>query len=138
MARDYTGRCLCGAVRYTVKSDALFAGRCYCDDCRRVSGSGHNAVIAFPEEAVSITGRLTEYTTIGGSGQPITRRFCPTCSSRIAGRADVMPGVTMITASSLDDPNLFVSQMSLFTAHATNWDPPPDDTPAFPGLPPRG
>ncbi len=138
MARDYTGRCLCGAVRYTIKSDALFAGRCYCDDCRRVSGSGHNAVIGFPEEAVSITGRLTEYTTIGGSGQPITRRFCPTCSSRIAGRADVMPGVTMITASSLDDPSLFVSQMSVFTAQATSWDPPPADSPAFPGMPPRG
>lgn len=137
MPQTYTGGCLCGAVRYTAMGEPLFSGRCYCNDCRHVSGSGHNAVIGFPDEVVSIRGTLAEYTSVGGSGQPITRRFCPVCSSRVAGRAVVMPGVTMLTASTLDDPSLFVSQMNVFTAHATTWDPPAPDAPAFEGLPPQ-
>jgi hypothetical protein len=138
MAQTLTGGCLCGAVRYRISGDLLFSGKCYCEDCRKTSGTGHNSVVAVPESAVSITGKLTEYTKAGGSGQPITRRFCPTCGSRIAGVAAVMPGVMMITASTLDDPEQFASQMSVFTSRAPSWDRPPADTPAFPEMPPQG
>ena len=55
MAQALTGGCLCGAVRYKVSGDLIFSGRCYCDDCRKTSGTGHNAVFAVPEQAVSIT-----------------------------------------------------------------------------------
>ena len=137
MAQTFTGGCLCGAVRYTIAADALFSGKCYCEECRKLSGSGHNAVYAVPETAVKLTGKLTEYTRPGGSGQPITRRFCPVCGSRVTGSASVMPGVMLVTASSLDDPQQFTSQMSIFTAEAAHWDRPPADSPAFPGMPPQ-
>jgi hypothetical protein len=136
MARTLTGGCLCGAVRYTVSADTIFAGKCYCEDCRKTSGTGHSSVFAVPSPAVSITGKLTEYTKSGGSGQPMTRGFCPTCGSRITGVAAVMPGVTMLTASSLDDPEQFVSQMSIYCSRAPGWDRPPADAPVFPEMPP--
>ena len=63
MAQPLTGGCLCGAVRYKVSGDLIFSGRCYCDDCRKTSGTGHNAVFAVPEQAVSITGKLTDFRT---------------------------------------------------------------------------
>lgn len=137
MAQQMTGGCLCGAVRYTIEGDPLFSGRCYCEDCRKTSGTGHNAVLAVPDNIVSIKGKLTDYTKNGGSGQPITRRFCPTCGSRISGSASVMPGITMITASSLDDPEKFVSQMSVYCSRAPSWDRPPAGTPSFPEMPPQ-
>jgi len=118
MAQTLTGGCLCGAVRYKVTADLIFSGKCYCDDCRKTSGTGHGSVFAVPEQSVSITGKLTAYRKAGGSGQPITRRFCPICGSRIAAIADVMPGVMMVTASTLDDPEKFVSQMSVFASRA--------------------
>jgi hypothetical protein len=93
-------------------------------------------VFAVPEQCVSITGKLTEYQKLGGSGQPITRRFCPVCGSRISATAAVMPGVVMITASSLDDPEKFVAQMSVFASRAPSWDQPPASVPAFPEMPP--
>ena len=136
MAQTLTGGCLCGAVRYKVTGDQIFSGRCYCNDCRKTSGAGHNAVFAVPEQAVTITGKLTDYTKPGGSGQPMTRRFCPVCGSRIAGVGVVMPGMVLITASTLDDPEKFVSQMSVFTSRAPSWDRPPAGTPAFPEMPP--
>ena len=137
MAQTLTGGCLCGAVRYKVSADFIFSGKCYCEDCRKTSGSGHGSVYAVPEQAVSVTGKLTEFTKAGGSGQSITRRFCPVCGSRISSMAAVMPGVMMLTASSLDEPETFVSQMSIFTSRAPSWDRPPSDTPSFAEMPPQ-
>jgi hypothetical protein len=88
------------------------------------------------EQAVSITGKLTDYTKPGGSGQPFTRRFCPVCGSRIAGVGPALPGMVLITASTLDDPEKFVSQMSVFASRAPSWDRPPAGTPSFPEMPP--
>ncbi len=135
--QTYTGGCLCGGVRYTINAEVIFSGKCYCTSCRKSSGSGHNAVFAVPDDTVTITGLLVEYTRLGGSSEPITRRFCPSCGARITGSAVMMPGITLVTASSLDNPELFASQMSVFTAEAPSWDRPPADTPAFPGVPPR-
>ena len=136
MAQTLTGGCLCGAVRYKVTADLIFSGKCYCDDCRKTSGTGHGSVFAVPEQSVSITGKLTSYKKAGGSGQPITRRFCPICGSRISATADVMPGVMMVTASTLDDPEKFVSQMSVYASRAPSWDRPPEGSPAFAEMPP--
>lgn len=137
MAQTLTGGCLCGAVRYTVSADLIFSGKCYCDDCRKTSGSGHGSVYAVPEQSVQVSGQLTEFKKNGGSGQPITRRFCPVCGSKISTTADVMPGVLLITASSLDEPEKFVSQMSVYASRAPSWDRPPADIPAFPEMPPQ-
>jgi hypothetical protein len=132
-----TGGCLCGAVRYTVSGDMIFSGKCYCEDCRKTSGTGHGSVFAVPESAVTVTGKLTEYKKDGGSGQPITRRFCPVCGSKISATAAVMPGVMMVTASTLDDPTKFVHQMSVYASRAPSWDQPPAGVPAFPEMPPQ-
>ena len=82
MAQTLTGGCLCGAVRYKVSADLIFSGKCYCDDCRKTSGLGNGSIYAVPEPSVTITGKLTEFKKSGGSGQPITRRFCPVCAAR--------------------------------------------------------
>ena len=137
MAQTLPGGCLCGAVRYKVTADMIFSGKCYCEDCRKTSSSGHGSVYAVPEQSVSITGKLTEYKKKGGSGQPITRRFCPVCGSRISATPEVMPGVMLITASTLDDPSQFTSQMSIYTSRAPAWDRPPADSPMFPEMPPQ-
>jgi hypothetical protein len=136
MANKLTGGCLCGAVRYEISADAIFTGNCYCEDCRKSGSSGHCSVVAVPDSGLSIEGRLTEFTKNGGSGQPITRRFCPICGSRVAASAVVMPGVTMVTASTLDEPESFVSQISVFASRAPSWDLPPESIPAFPEMPP--
>jgi hypothetical protein len=130
------GGCLCGAVRYEISEDAIFSGKCYCEDCRKTSGTGHSSVVAVPEAGFSISGALTEYKKNGGSGQLMTRRFCPTCGSRVTASADVMPGVVMVVASTLDEPELFKSQMSVFASRAPSWDRPPEGSPVFAEMPP--
>jgi hypothetical protein len=136
MADKITGGCLCGAVRYEITGDLIFSGKCYCNDCRKSSGTGHSSVLAVPDQAIKITGKVTEFKKAGGSGQPITRAFCPVCGSRITSVASVMPNVTMVVAGTLDNPEQFVSQMSVYASRAPSWDQPPAGSVTFPEMPP--
>lgn len=67
-ARLLSGKCLCGAVVYTVPDEFLYAANCHCSNCRRTTGSafkpfagiereklvladGHENLLTFGEEA---------------------------------------------------------------------------------------
>ena len=47
MAMNFTGGCLCGAVRYECTADAIFMGNCHCRDCQKASGGAYEAASAF-------------------------------------------------------------------------------------------
>lgn len=136
MSDPVVGGCLCGAVRYQITTEPMFGGKCYCNDCRKASSTGHAAVMAVPEDGFSVSGALTGYERAGGSGQPITRHFCTTCGSPIYSEPTAMPGVVMVRASTLDKPEGFASQMSVFAASAPSWDRPPEGTVMFDTMPP--
>jgi len=62
-----SGRCQCGAVRYELTGFPLFAGFCYCEDCRRSTGS-HSASLAVLESELNMTGTTRELTVIAVAG----------------------------------------------------------------------
>ncbi len=78
------GGCLCGAVRYSGEAEPVFAGVCHCRDCQKFTGSAFGAMVVVPKEALTIDGALKTFTSLGGSGKPILRHFCPECGSSIA------------------------------------------------------
>lgn len=129
------GGCLCGKVRYELTGQQLFGGFCYCLDCRKQSGS-HSASMAVPEAALSVTGETREYATIGDSGNPVTRVFCPNCGSAIFSKG-ARAGVVMLKAGTLDDPENFKPMASIYVARAPSWDPPRPGLPSFPEMPPQ-
>ena len=62
-----TGSCLCGALRYETTASPLFQGFCQCSDCHKV-GSGKEAAIGLPADALKISGKYTTYSKKGDSG----------------------------------------------------------------------
>lgn len=130
-----TGGCLCGAVRYELTAPMLFGGFCYCVDCRKSSGS-HSASMAVPEAAVQVTGATREFQTQGDSGNMVTRVFCPNCGSPIMSKG-ARPGVVMLKAGSLDDPEQFKPMASIYVTRAPSWDKPREGLPIFDGMPPQ-
>jgi hypothetical protein len=130
-----TGGCLCGAVRYELTAPMLFGGFCYCLDCRKTSGS-HSASMAVPESALKVTGETREFSTTGDSGNPVTRVFCPNCGSGIMSKG-ARPGVVMLKAGTLDDPEQFKPMASIYASRAPSWDPPRDGLPVFLEMPPQ-
>lgn len=129
------GGCLCGAVRYEVGAPMLFGGNCYCLDCRKTSSS-HSASMAVPIAAVNVAGEVREYSSLGGSGNPVTRVFCPVCGTGLFSKG-ARPGVMMVKAGTLDDPEQFKPMASIYVSCAPSWDQPPADLPAFEEMPPQ-
>ena len=120
MAQALTGGCLCGAVHYKVSGDRSSAEGATATIAARRAARGTTRCSQSPSSlcrsrASSPTSRSP------AAAAAITRRFCPVCGSRIASVATVMPGMLLITASTLDDPEKFVSQMSAFASRAPSW-----------------
>ena len=130
----YTGGCLCGAVRYSVDAEPL-PGRqllCHCVDCQKHTGTAFLSAMAFPSDAVAITGTMTTFTMPGGqSGEPMHRRFCTQCGSPIMIEKDGT-GRKLLMAGTLDDKSLFKPVVSFFCEQAPAWVAMPADTENLP------
>ena len=52
--QSYEATCFCGAIRYAVSGDPLFAGYCHCQDCRDFGGAPMIAFTLFPLDAFEV------------------------------------------------------------------------------------
>ena len=76
------GRCLCGAVHFTVELPTLFCAHCHCSMCRRGHGAGYVTWFGVPYDRFRLVDgedRLTRYR----SSEHGTRTFCSTCGSTL-------------------------------------------------------
>jgi hypothetical protein len=65
----------------------------------------------------------------------VSNHFCSVCGSQIYKSGKLMPDVAFIVASTLDDPELFEPQASLYTTRALSWDQPNAGTMHFEEMP---
>lgn len=135
---EFTGGCLCGAVRYRAEAEPLFMANCHCLDCRKSSAAGHKSLFGLPESSLEFTGELKEYDVTADSGGTVSHKFCPTCGSQVFSATTNGGGSVAVVAATLDDPALFSPQASVYASRATPWDPPKDGIPQFEKMPPRG
>ncbi|MCU6406205.1 GFA family protein [Enterobacter quasiroggenkampii] len=101
MEKVFSGRCLCGAVRFNAANGGN-VHTCSCDICQKHTGAQTVVWIEFPAENVQ---------WIGPGGRPATwrssdyssRAFCPTCGSSI-GAIDDAHTIAFLTGV-FDDPD---------------------------------
>jgi hypothetical protein len=131
----FTGGCLCGAVRYEARGAPIYAGHCYCEDCRKASGSGLIPFIGFSRDALSFSGRTLEYRSPAANGNVAVRNSCPVCGGLVfGGEVDRSDSFT-IYAGSLDDPSLFQPTIAIFTRGRPDWAVIPPGLVIFEGPP---
>jgi hypothetical protein len=131
IGRLCAGGCLCGALRYEANGEPLYSGHCYCEDCRKASGSGFIPFIGFLSSAVRITGQCRQFTTKAANGNNAVRNFCPVCGGLVfGGRVGIDDSYT-IYAGSLDDPTLFHPTIAIFTRNRPIWAAVPPDLTMF-------
>ena len=128
---EITGGCLCGAMRYTADAEPTSATVCHCRDCQKFTGSVFAALVRVPKEAVTIEGTLKTFTSIGGSGNPILRHFCPECGSSIAEEPGTRPGMVILTVGTFDDPSVATPAREIFRDDAVPWVQVQGDIPRF-------
>ena len=114
----------------------MFGGQCQCLDCQHETGGGHASFMAFPADAVKLTGTPRYYEAKADSGNLVRRGFCPTCGSSVVGRSSGMPEMTTIPAGSLDDPGIFRPEFVVYTSRGHAWDRVDPALPSFPKMPP--
>jgi hypothetical protein len=119
--KRYRGGCLCGALRYEASAAPLYAGHCYCADCRRASGSGFVPFMGFPGNALTFSGASRAFSSPAANGGDATRNFCPTCGSLVFGGDRGISDSFTIYAGSLDQPADFQPTIAIFTQGRPEW-----------------
>ena len=122
MDKPYTGGCACGAIRYSIAGEPLFANHCQCRDCQRESGTGHGSYATFARAGVTLTGKAKTWDMVGDSGNLKTRAFCAECGVGVYMTFKAMPGIFTIRAASLDGPARYQPQAITYAMRAYDWD----------------
>ena len=134
---ELKGSCRCGKVSYSTSAEPVFVGVCHCRSCQKSTGSAYATVVAVPTDSLTFTGSTTRFDDAGDSGQATHREFCPSCGSTVKQSADVMAGITMLPAGSLDDPAAVKPAMQIYCDSALTWSTIPD-LQSFPKMPMPG
>lgn len=100
----FTGGCQCGAVRYTVAAGTGKVNVCFCDMCKRATGSPVPSFISVPRERVVWKGEPAVY----ASSEVATRGFCADCGTPLyyAGNESSTWGLTAGSADVVLPPDL--------------------------------
>jgi hypothetical protein len=131
-----TGGCLCGALRYEAEGEPIYAGFCYCSDCRKASGSGSVGYMGFPASAIRFSGATRQFISKAANGGDATRNFCPTCGGLVFGGVVGESDSHTIYAGSLDDPSAFHPTAALFNRYRPAWAVLPPGLAVFETMPP--
>lgn len=98
-----SGRCLCGAVRFTIDPPTLWCAHCHCGMCRRAHGAAFVTWVGVPEDRFHLTvgeDMLRGY----ASSQEAKRRFCGHCGSPMFFASSRWPGEVHVAVGCLIDP----------------------------------
>jgi len=134
-AEAITGGCLCGAVRYEASGEPLYAGYCYCADCRKASGSGFIPFMGFSAQVMRFSGETRRFVSRAFRGGEAVRNFCPVCGSLVFGGIVGQDEQHTVYAGTLNDPSHFKPTMAIFNRDRAAWVRPPGGLVVFETMP---
>lgn len=120
--QERKGGCLCGAVRYVLKSEPKATAICHCTHCKRQSGSLFSFNLFIDEADYRQQGETKAFEDFGDSGHPSYRYFCESCGSPVVTRVSTMPGQVIVKAGTLDSmEDLPAPQIEIYTDRSVEW-----------------
>lgn len=129
---EVQGGCLCGGLRYTLKSEPKAVVLCHCTHCQKSSGSAFSVNVAASDADLVFAGELATYADKADSGNILNRRFCPKCGSSIGSQSAARPGIFILKAGSLDDASVLRNVAAqIWTRSAQPWVKFAFETPSF-------
>ena len=117
MSQEFTGGCLCGAVRYRA-TEMSRAGLCHCRMCQKASGAPIVAWLVVPVASFTFTaGTPLAYR----SSEKAFRRFCGACGSQLTFSLAKDPRDIDINLATLDHPEKVEPQYHIYTSTRLPW-----------------
>ena len=124
-----SGRCECGAVRFTVKGPLRRVVYCHCGQCRRTSGHYVAATACQPEHLEIQNDEGLRWYRSSDFAQ---RGFCGVCGASVFWRPD-HGNYMAIMAGTLDSPTGLTARMHIHTDAAGDYYAVDDGLPLHPG-----
>lgn len=118
MSDDVTGRCLCGAVSFTVRDAPDTYGICHCEMCRRWHGTSSLGVDV-PQGNVDWSGE--DKIAVRQSSAIAERAWCRACGASLWFRITAdneWAGTYDIPLGLFDDPDRFRLSHEIYIDHA--------------------
>lgn len=126
----YTGRCLCGDVRFEIHGPIHDIVYCHCSRCRKAQGTAFatNGNVAIEDFRIT-TGKdlLTEY----ADSNVHSKFFCRRCGSPIMSTNKNSPDKIRIRLGTIESEISERPQAHIFVGSKANWDVIHDDIPQF-------
>jgi hypothetical protein len=105
----HKGGCLCGEVRYAVKTAPMRVTICHCRFCQKSTGSAFLVEPIFGKSDFALTsGEPKVYRHRStGSGQMVDVHFCGQCGTKLFLSFERFPDVVGVYGGTFDDPDWF-------------------------------
>jgi hypothetical protein len=134
---DFEGRCLCGAVRFSITAPTLFFAHCHCDYCREAHGAAFVSWVGAAEERFRLLPGSREPRWYQSSPQS-RRGFCENCGTTLFFASTLCPGEIHVTRASIPGPIDHEPQCHVFYDQHVAWIEGSDKLPRYtsdePGL----
>jgi hypothetical protein len=122
------GKCECGAVRYSVADEFLYASNCHCSRCRAATGSAFKPFAGIEREKLEITNGADGLLIVGEETLNDTR--CAKCGSLLFSVVRDGAYVHVALGSLVDSPSIRPTK-HIFVGSKAPWFEITDDLPQF-------
>jgi len=123
-----TGGCMCGAVRYELKSDPFDCGWCHCRTCQLTSGAPAMVFATVPDADMVWTAGADRVKSVPSSSFG-HRTFCAQCGTPFQMKVNHQPETVDFSVTTLDDLKAIVPGFHIFWSSKVPWFDPADDLP---------
>jgi hypothetical protein len=128
-----TGKCLCGAVEYTVDDAFEYSMNCHCSNCRRTTGSAFKPFAGIRRERLRIV-KGEGAALIYGNGDDVHDVHCGTCGSLVYSVVREGAYVHVAMGTLVDAPSIRPTG-HIFVGSKASWYEIADDLPQYPEFP---
>ena len=122
------GSCECGAVRYSVADEFLYASNCHCSRCRAATGSAFKPFAGIERDKLELTAGGPGLLVVGDDDLNDTR--CARCGSLLFSIVRDGEYVHVALGSLADPPSLRPTK-HIFVGSKAPWFEITDDLPQF-------
>jgi hypothetical protein len=126
--RTLAGKCYCGAVRYAVADEFVYAANCHCSNCRRTTGSAFKPFAGIERDKLVVTGGEDRLMIFGDEHGNDTH--CKVCGSLLYSLVRDGAFVHVAMGTLVDDPTIRPTQ-HIFVGSKAPWFTITDDLPQY-------
>jgi hypothetical protein len=122
------GTCRCGAVRYEVRDEFVYAANCHCSECRAATGSAFKPFAGIEREKLELTAGHADVAVFGEDDLNDTR--CGACGSFLFSVVRDGAWVHVALGSLVDAPSIRPTH-HIFVGSKAPWFEITDDLPQY-------